>query len=100
MSGVPAGPSRFPLINLNLLPLSSSPPLHPASASLSLAVTPHDEFYADVLQKAMSGVMTDDSRLINTIVGRRHRLSGINWVFVHKFGSSLRARWVWVCCGG
>lgn len=57
-------------------------------------MTPHDEFYADVLYKSMSGVMTDDSRLINTIVGRRHCLSGINWVFVHKFGSSLRARCV------
>jgi len=66
-----------------------------ATARTLLAIsTPPEEFYADLLYKAMKGVGTNDDQLIRIIIEQRERyLAKIAEFFLHKYKKTLR-QWV------
>ena len=56
------------------------------------AVAEHDEYYADLINKAVEGAGTDEKLLARVIVSRRHLLPGINKAFMHKYEKTIQVR--------
>ena len=56
------------------------------------AVAEHDEYYADLINKAVEGAGTDEKLLARVIVSRRHLLPGINKAFMHKYEKTIKVR--------
>mmetsp|Transcript_36987 Transcript_36987/g.82226 ORF Transcript_36987/g.82226 Transcript_36987/m.82226 type:complete len:303 (+) Transcript_36987:108-1016(+) len=59
---------------------------------LQALLTEHDEYYADLIFKAVDGMGTNEARLIRVLCGRRSHLPAINIAYMRKYQKSLHGR--------
>jgi hypothetical protein len=55
-------------------------------------VTPHDEYYAEIVHRCVAGMGTDEARLIRALVSRRSQLPGISSAYLRLHQKTLQSR--------
>lgn len=63
-----------------------------AAKTLQAMVTDIDEYYADLIHQACSGLGTDEELLVRVLASRRHMMKEINNKFMEKYTDSVAFR--------